>query len=133
MKAKFSKTIMLCLNLLIISDSFGQNYTEQARSYFGNYMDSRSISNLYMKSFPTLEDCKLIFIDQNADIYFNYIEGIKSKLQDLQQVEFTKFAAVRIESFTTLDITNGTSNSDGGMKNIVDKIQPNVVFYKVTT
>lgn len=131
MKAKFSKTIMLCFNLFIFSNAFGQNYSEQAKSYFGNYLDSRSISNLYMKSLPSLEDCKLVFTDQNADIYFNYVEGIRSKLQDLQQVEFTKFIAVRVESFTTSDILNGYSNFDGGMKNIVDKIQPNVVFYKI--
>jgi len=108
-----------------------QNYSDQAKIYFAKYLTSKSMTELITKSLPTLDDCKLVFKGQNAYTYFGVIEEMKSKLGAELQKENETFVDIGIEIFSTQDIEQGKGNYAGGMKNIVDKLQTYVTFYKV--
>lgn len=86
---------------------------------------------LCSKSFPTLEECKLIFKGQNAYTYFGFLEDLKTKMKDELAKPTEKYVDLKVESFTTEDIQAGTGNYSGGMKNIAYKLQPAVIFYKI--
>jgi len=108
-----------------------QNYSDQAKIYFTKHLTSKSMIELIAKSLPTLDDCKLVFKGQNAYTYFGVMEEMKSKLSDELQKEDETFVDIGIETFSTQDIEQGKGNYAGGMKNIVDKLQNYVTFYKV--
>jgi hypothetical protein len=108
-----------------------QNYSDQAKIYFAKHLTSKSMIELIAKSLPTLDDCKLVFKGQNAYTYFGVMEEMKSKLSDELQKEDETFVDIGIETFSTQDIEQSKGNYAGGMKNIVDKLQTYVTFYKV--
>jgi hypothetical protein len=111
--------------------SDAQDYSNQAKTYFSNYLTTSSMIELISNSLPTLDDCKMVFIGQNAYTYFGYIEEIKSKLKEEKAKENQTFKDVKIETFSTQDIQNGTGNYVIAMKDIVDKLNKYVIFYKV--
>jgi hypothetical protein len=111
--------------------SFGQNYSEQAKTYFSKKLDSKVFLELCIKSLPTMDDCKLIYKGQNAYTYFGFIADMKSKFQEELKKPTETFVDLKVESFTTEDIHAGKGNYAGGMKNLADKLQPAVTFYKI--
>jgi hypothetical protein len=131
MKKQFLILSIISLFILLSFTAFSQNYSEQAKTYFGKYLDSKAMENLFLESLPTVDDCKLVFTGQNAYTYFGYIADMKSKPNTEKQKEPEKFVDLKIESFTTSDIEQDKGNYAGGMKTILDKLQTGVTFYKV--
>lgn len=121
-------TILLIASVFVVK---AQNYSEQAKLYFGKLIDSKQVVELCSKSFPTLEDCKLVFKGANAFTYFGYIEEIKSKMQEELQKPIEKYVEVRVESFSSEDVFANKGNYAGGMTGVSDKIQSSVLFYKI--
>jgi hypothetical protein len=125
--------ISLVFTLMLISDSgFSQNYSEQAKVYFSKYLDSKSYFDLCINSLPTLEDCSMVFNKENAYTFYGYIVDLKKNMRNQQKTELEKYADIKVGSFSISDISQGKGNYAGGMKNIVNKLQPNVVFYNIT-
>jgi hypothetical protein len=114
-----------------ISNLFAQNYSDQASTYFSKFLTSKSMTDLILKSLPTLDDCKLVFKGQNAYTYFGLVEDMKSKIPAEQTNGNEVFVDFRVEAFSTQDLILGKGNPTGGMKKIVDKLQPYVVFYNI--
>ena len=131
MKNTNSKFSLAAVFITLSIAAFSQNYSEQARIYFKKNLESSTIMNLCTTSFPTIEDCNLVFKGQNAYTYFGFIEDMKSIIKEEQKKASEKFVDVRIEFFTTSDIEQGKGNYAGGMKDIANKIQSNVTFYKI--
>jgi len=129
-KTIYTMTAVIFITLAAMTAN-AQNYSDQAKIYFAKYLTSKSMTELITKSLPTLDDCKLVFKGQNAYTYFGVIEEMKSKLGAELQKENETFVDIGIEIFSTQDIEQGKGNYAGGMKNIVDKLQTYVTFYKV--
>jgi len=127
---KISIYLMLIVTLSIATKTINaQDYTEQAKTFFGKYLTSSQMEDIIMKSLPTVEDCKLIFKGSNAYTYFGMIEDMKKQFQKPANNE--SYSYVRVEQFSTQDIEQDKGNYAGGMKNIVDKLQPYVIFYQI--
>jgi hypothetical protein len=124
---KLFTTFLIMLSLSIYS----QDYSEQAKNHFSKYLDSKLFIELCSKSFPTIEECKLVFKGQNAYTYFGYIEDIKSKMAEELKKDSEKFLDIRIEAFCTSDIIQDKGNYAGGMKSMSDKLQNYVTFYEI--
>ena len=132
MKRKTYRMIAVFLMTLIAMSTKAQDQSEQAKTYFSGYLDSKSMAELLIKSLPTLEDCKSVFREPDAETYFKAIEEMKAKQGTELSEESEAFADVRVESFSTRDIEQGNGNYAGGMEGIKDKLQPDAVFYKVS-
>lgn len=132
MKRKTYRMIAVLLMTLVAVTTTAQDQSEQAKTYFGKHLDSKSMAELLIKSLPTLKDCRLVFKEKDADTYFKKIEEMKAEQGTELSEESEVFADVRVESFSTRDIEAGNGNYAGGMEEIKDKLQPDVVFYKVS-
>lgn len=104
----------------------------EAMTFFSQYTDINSFHNFISQSLPTLDDCKLIF-KNNGDAY-SYQGMIENTKDNIVTNSFKNqdISDIKIETFTTEDIKKGKGNYSGGMKDIVDKLQPNITFYKVS-
>jgi hypothetical protein len=109
---------------------FSQDIVSQGTGYFGKYKDGKSVSDLCLKSLPTKEDCKRVFIGTDADTYFLYAQELGKKMGGTS-IDTSVYKAIRLESFTKQDIIQDKGNYAGGMKNIKDKLQDGVTFYEV--
>lgn len=123
---------MTIIVLLALTNAKAQNYSDQAKTYFSKCSSSNSVVEIIVKSFPTLDDCKLVFKGDNAYTYFGKLEDIKSQIGSGVQRENQVFVENRVQVFSTQDIELGKGNYAGGMKSIVDKLQPYVTFYEIT-
>ncbi len=126
------KSKALLILLVIIAISFpvkAQDYSEQAKIYFSKYIDNNAFFNLSTNSLPSLDDCKLVFKGKNAYTFFGYIEDLKNSLKKKQKKNLENYADIKIESLTTAEIERGKGT--GGMKSIIDKLQPKVTFYSI--
>lgn len=102
---------------------------EDAKAFFSQYLSGEKISGLIMKSLPDKNDCKAVFKDPDAEAYHSFISQISKDDMGIDGA----YTDVRIESFTTSDILNKTSDVfTGGMERIKDKFQPNITFYKIS-
>jgi len=131
MKKKLKQLSLVIAILTATQFLFGQNNSEQAKTYFGKTLDSKAFLELCVKSLPTIDDCKLIFKGQNAYTYYGFITDLKSKFQEELKKPIEKFVDLKVESFTTEDVQSGKGNYAGGMAKIADKLQPAVTFYKI--
>lgn len=132
MKLKIYTITTLILMTLIAMSTKAQDQSEQAKTYFSGYLDSKSMAELLIKSLPTLEDCRLVFKGKDAETYFQAVEEMKAKQGTELSEESEAFADVKVESFSTRDIEQGNGNYAGGMEGIKDKLQSDAVFYKVS-
>lgn len=127
----YTLTAVFLLTLVSLTAS-AQDLSDQAKTYFSKHLDSKSMAELILESLPTLEDCKSVFKEPDAETYFKAVEEMKAKQGTELSEETEAFADVRIESFSTRDIQEGNGNYAGGMEGIVDRLQPDVVFYKIS-
>lgn len=132
MKQKIYTMTAIFLMTLVTITASAQDLSDQAKNYFAKHLDSKSMAELILKSLPTLEDCKSVFKKPDAETYFKAIEEMKAKQGTELSEESEAFADVRIESFSTRDIKEGNGSYAGGMEGIVDRLQPDVVFYKIS-
>jgi len=124
------KKITIILTFLTASFySFAQDNLTEAKTYFSKYLNTNNFMEDWIKALPTLEECKLVFKGTNADSCFNYIEEMKSKMKVETGTPF--YVDLQVESFTTVDILQGKGNYTGGMGKIGDRLQKDIVFYKI--
>jgi hypothetical protein len=127
---KFLQTAVLLLCFL--SMAFAQQTNETAKENFKKYLDGKLFLEYAAKSLPTLDECKMIFKGSNADSVYALTQEMKAKLSQAGKSSET-FVDVSAESFTTEDMLEGKRGAyTGGMKRIADKINPNIIFYKIT-
>lgn len=125
------KTIYILSFITVVSfNAKTQSYTADGAKYFAEHLTSHGMTELISQSLPTLEDCKLIFKGDNADLYYRAIKNKKNEIAAKTVDE--SFEDLRINVFSTQDIEKGAGNYAGGMQNIVDKLQPYATFYRVT-
>jgi len=102
---------------------------EDAKAFFSQYLSGEKITGLIQKSLPDKNDCKAVFKDPDGEAYYAFISQIPKDDMGIDGA----YTDVKIESFTTSDILNKTSDVfTGGMERIKDKFQPNITFYKVS-
>jgi len=112
--------------------AFAQNYSEQGKLYFSNYLSTASMNDLISKSLPTLEDCKLIFKGKYAYTYFGIVQEAKEKLFNLENQENRTFQDVNLYAFSTQDIgLDNTQYCSGILRDNLENIKPYVIFYKL--
>jgi len=101
------------------------------KHHFLKYLDEKSINYLLINSLPSLDDCKMVFKDTNADKYFEKIKEINEHWKENIELSESNeiYVDCQIESFTTSDLYLG--DDLGGMERIKNKLQPNVTFYSV--
>lgn len=127
-----ARSLFIFLSFLFTTHTMqAQDYSAQLKTHFMGYLKGSSLLEMSMKSLPTLEDCKLVFTDADAATYFKYVESMRAKAAGEAAKDTSVFVDVRIESFTSGDLASGKGNYAGGMKNCVDKVRPNCVFYEV--
>ncbi len=132
MKRKIYTTTVIFLLTLVSLTASAQDLSDQAKTYFAKHLDSKAMAELILKSLPTLEEYKSVFKEPDAETYFKAVEEMKAKQGTELSEETEAFADVRVESFSTRDIKEGNGNYAGGMEGIVDRLQPDVVFYKIS-
>lgn len=105
--------------------------SDRVETHFLKYLDEKSINDLLINSLPSLDDCKIVFKDTNADKYFEKIKEINEHWKENIELSESNEIHVdcQIESFTTSDLYLG--DDLGGMERIKNKLQPNVTFYSV--
>jgi hypothetical protein len=128
------KTILIVLCLLLlqsINNLHGQDNSELAKKYFSKYHNNKAITELCLKSLPTLEECKLIFKGHYAIVYYSSLEDWKKKLNEQLTKEDIKFTNGRVEYFTAEDIEHKKGNYPLAMQVLENKLQPGVAFYDI--
>jgi len=105
--------------------------SDLVKHHFLKYLDEKSINYLLINSLPSLDDCKMVFKDTNADKYFEKIKEINEHWKENIELSESNeiYVDCQIESFTTSDLYLG--DDLGGMERIKNKLQPNVTFYSV--
>lgn len=119
--------------VLGVNTAIAQDYSADAKVFFAKYLSTRSYFDLCKKSLPDLKDCKMVLKAEHAYTMFGAMGDIKNGL-DSEMVNRNNevFEDVKIEVFSTQDIELGKGNYAGGMKEVFEKLQPYVLFYKVT-
>ncbi len=109
-----------------------QDYLKQAQNHFSQYLNSHDFVHLMTESLPTLDECQMVFKEEAALEYHAFVETMKAKAEEELKTEPELFVDVRIEVFSTQDIEQQKGNYAGGMQGILDKLQPYVIFHKVS-
>jgi len=107
--------------------SFAQNTLEKTREYFEKYKTEKQIMEFCNNSFPTIEDCKVVFKENDAKTFFEYSENTKKKMKDQVGSEKTKLINLKIETFNSNEINKQKEALE--LKGIQDKIQSDITFY----
>lgn len=110
---------------------YAQDYSDQAKVYFSNYMSSKLMGELIVSSLPTKEDCSLIFKDSSAAIYYKTVQNKKTKFSNEIDKDITFYQGIRVSAFSKQDIQQGNGNYSGGMNDIVDQLKAYATFYRV--
>ena len=132
MKSNINIILLIVISNFINIASYGQDYSEEAKEYFSGYLDTESQMELFTTSLPTLEECKLIFKNENANIFYEYVETLKIEIENEELIEKEYFAVCKVESFSTCDFEKETNYIVGGMYKIKDKFKDKIIFYQVT-
>jgi len=132
MKRIFLTCIAATFLLLIsITGLKAQDYSETGKIYFRQNTLNKGAEAIKLH-LPTLEDCKFVFNGTNPYTYYGFLEEIKKSWQENTQKDTGRFADVLVSCFSTQDIDLGKGNYAGGMTKTRPKLQPYVLFYKVT-
>jgi hypothetical protein len=124
------KINLFFIAVLFASTSVAQDLSSNAKKYFGNYMHNSKLHEILVNSFPTQEEIKLIFKDNNAYTYFGWLIDYKSQM--LKKPDSSNFyQSIRVESFTTEDVLADKENYAGGMAKIKDYLKPGITFYEI--
>lgn len=125
---------LLLISFLIPFDksTHAQNYSEQGKLYFSNYLSTASMTDLISKSLPTLDDCKLIFKGKYAYTYYGMLEEAKIELAKYLNQESKSFEDLNLNAFSTQDIELGQAKyASGILKENLGNLQPYVIFYEL--
>jgi hypothetical protein len=146
---KIAKHSLLVIGVLLFTNcnTSGQKIDESPTfEFFNSYLSTKDQYEMLENSFPSPEECKLIFIDKYAQIYFNWINDLKSDyFNSSKRKDFlTEFGMIRYvygqEDKT--GINNGKTvfnkvNSDYTSTNDFREewkkyYQPNLKLYRIT-
>lgn len=109
---------------------FGQDPKAKALAYFAKYKSKNAVNELILRSLPNLNDAKKIFsAEEDAKQFMLLMEALEKKMKEQSASDDVSFAAVDINTFTIKDIKDGTTNYNHGLKDILNKFNPNVRFY----
>lgn len=104
----------------------------KGKDYFINFLNSEIWYKWFLESLPSIEECKVVFTESNAHIYFGIVTELKKMLKtENLGLENKRFLDFRIESFSTQDIKEDKGNYPGGMKQIIDKIHSGITFNRI--
>ncbi len=97
---KIAKLSLLVMALIHFTNCkvFGQKIDENPSfQFFNSYLSSKDQYEMLENSFPTLEECKLVFVDNYAQIYFNWLNELKSTYfnSNLTKDFLTDFGMIR--------------------------------------
>jgi len=111
---------------------YSQDYSKEAKNYFENYLSKKDFIDMCYNSFPSIEECKLVFKKQDAYTYFGFIEDLKRKFKRVNQKSINQsFYKIEIVSGSSNEIIRDADKNSNGMHGIADKLKPNVIFYAV--
>ena len=126
------KQIITCIMLLsTVSSFYAQKTSEEAKVYISSYKSTTTIMELISKSLPTPDECKVVFKEEFAQTYFNYIQSMKAQLNTQGSKNNEDFVDIGIETFTIQDIKDGKGNYAGGMTSVLPKLNEGLTFYKL--
>ncbi len=124
--------ILIFITIFSFNFLYSQDYSKEAKTYFENYLSKKDFIDMLYNSFPTIEDCKLVFNRQDAYTYYGFIEDLKRKFKRVNQKNNNQsFYKIEIASGSTNEIIRDADKNSQGMEGIADKLKPNVIFYAV--
>jgi hypothetical protein len=124
-------TIAIMLSVISALSLNAQDYSEAGKTYFRQNILNKGPEAL-IRHLPNLEDCKLVFNGTNPYTYYGFLEEMKKNWQENTQSDTSHFVDVLVSCFSTQDIDQGKGNYAGGMTKTRPKLNPYVLFYKVT-
>ena len=127
------KNYLLLIFIICIActESFAQSNATIATNYFENYLIGQKMVELCALSLPSEAECKLVFKDSNATHYYGFIKYMANNLKGITEKDTNVFVAVRVDTVTSADVLMHKGNYAGGMNDIADRLQADVVFYKI--
>ncbi|MFI3261778.1 MAG: hypothetical protein R3Y26_02595 [Rikenellaceae bacterium] len=134
MKLNILNSILIIILYCVTSslESFAQDTSKTPIEYFEEYNNTIKQNNMIRTALPTLEECRTIFKENAATIYFNNVVKLKDMLDNGDYEDNEEYVTCKVISISTNDIIQGKQNYPGGMNNIKDKLLPNVKLYEVT-
>lgn len=108
-----------------------QDYSEQAKGYFRKFLEPGSRKEL-INHLPTLDECKIVFTNLDAFTYYGLIEEMRKGMVEELKSDTAKYVDVKVTCFSTQDIDLDRKNYPGSMRNVRTRLQPYVLFYKVS-
>ncbi len=123
-------SLLLYVLVLVPMAYFAQDAKAKAQAYFAKYKSKNAVNELILRSLPNLNDAKKIFTsEEDAKQFMLLVEALEKKMKEQPASDDVSFAAVDINTFTIKDIKDGTTNYNHGLKDILNKFNPNVRFY----
>lgn len=125
-------SFMLCMLFIAhTATTFAQDYSEQAKGYFRKFLEPGSRKEL-INHLPTLDECKMVFTNLDAFTYYGLIEEMRKGMVEELKSDTAKYVDVKVTCFSTQDIDLDRKNYPGSMRNVRTRLQPYVLFYKVS-
>jgi len=114
-------------------NSIAQNHEQNAKEYFNQYLNNKDQFRLIARSLPTLEQCKTVFKDEYASIYFNFVSKIHEQINaEIEKIDYEEHVDCTIDLINTNDLKPGNNSYTGGMDEYMHVFNPNVIFYRLT-
>lgn len=119
--------------LLIISVSAFSQEKEEIAAFFDQYLTTKSQLEMIEKSIPTLEECKLVFKGDDAKVYHDAIQSVKTEIEKMKKtIPNETFVKSTYEEFNSNDAIAGDKNSTYGMHRISKRLKPDIQYYMVS-
>lgn len=133
MNNKSNILFFICVIFLGVLNSNSQSNENDIKEYFNQYLNSKDQFRLIAKSLPTLEQCKVVFKDEYAPAYYNFISKLDEQINiEISKLEHETHIDCKIDSFNTNDLKNNNSNYNGGMSEFAQVFNPDINFYRLT-
>jgi len=126
------KRFAFIFTFLISIASFSQEKDEVA-DFFNKYLTYKSQMEMIEKSIPTLEECKLVFIGDNAKTYHDAIQTVKAEIKRIKvEIPNESFVKSIYEEFNSDDAKANDKKTTFGMHRIAKRLKPGIQFYMVS-
>lgn len=117
---------------MISFSTFSQEKNEVTK-FFDQYLTYKAQMEMIEKSIPTLEECQLVFIGDNAKVYHDAIQSFKKEIQKMKvEVPDETFVKSLYEDFSSNDAKANNKKSTFGMHRIAKRLKPNIQYYMVS-
>ncbi len=116
--------------ILTIINCYSQSAENEAKDYFNQFLNSKAQFELISKSLPTLDQCQMVFKNEYASEYFDYMSKFKEEIKEYsQKIELEKHIDCKVETINTSSL-NDTKTSN--MNEYSHVFKPNITFYRLT-